>query len=64
METGQQFPEDVKSLLNSLIDGERIIYSVLGDIDEHGNFGERWLLLTTKRVIILNPSTRSVSQFP
>jgi len=65
MEHGQQFPESVKKLLNSLLlDDERVIYGVLGDIDERGNFGERWLLLTTKRVIILDPSRGSVSQFP
>jgi ATP-binding cassette subfamily C protein len=65
MSPEQQFPESVKEALDSLLSSdERVIHGVSGDIDERGNFGERWLLLTTKRVIVLNPSTGSVSQFP
>lgn len=59
-----QIPEKVMDLLNSLLlNDERIIYSVSGDIDENSNFGERWLFLTNKRVIILSPTTKSVVQF-
>ncbi|MEM2748924.1 MAG: ABC transporter ATP-binding protein [Candidatus Bathyarchaeia archaeon] len=65
MESGeQQLPDNVMGLLKPiLLADEAIINGVFGDIDENGNFGERWLILTTKRVIILNPSTGNISEF-
>ncbi|MEM2702586.1 MAG: ABC transporter ATP-binding protein [Candidatus Bathyarchaeia archaeon] len=63
MET--QIPENTRRLLSSLLlEGEGVIYNVSADIDENGNFGEIWLFLTTKRVIIINPVTKNINQFP
>ncbi|MEM2146926.1 MAG: ABC transporter transmembrane domain-containing protein, partial [Candidatus Jordarchaeaceae archaeon] len=63
MET--QIPENTRRLLSSLLlEGEGVIYNVSADIDENGNFGEIWLFLTTKRVIIINPVTKNTNQFP
>ncbi|MEM2673206.1 MAG: PH domain-containing protein, partial [Candidatus Bathyarchaeia archaeon] len=63
MET--RIPENTRRLLSSLLlEGEGVIYNVSADIDENGNFGEIWLFLTTKRVIIINPVTKNINQFP
>jgi len=54
----EELPEQVTGLLSSVLhEGEPPIYYVLSDIDENGNFGERWLILTKETVITANPTT-------
>ena len=58
-------PEQVTGLLSSILhEGESPIYYVLSDIDENGNFGERWLILTKERVITANPATNHTLKIP
>ncbi|MCX8171135.1 MAG: ABC transporter transmembrane domain-containing protein, partial [Candidatus Bathyarchaeota archaeon] len=61
---GQQFPEEIKGLLSSVLrENEKIICGVPGDIDEDGNFGERWLFLTAERIIIVSSATKRIVEF-
>jgi len=56
-------PEEAIELLNPLLGkGENIIHYALSDIDEEGNFGQVWFILTTKRIFIVNPSTKHIGQ--
>ncbi|MEM3478733.1 MAG: hypothetical protein QXV74_01645, partial [Candidatus Bathyarchaeia archaeon] len=57
----RQVPEGIKVLLTSILrENEKVICSVAGDLDEEGNFGERWLFLTTRRVIVVSLATKRV----
>lgn len=57
-------PDDVAALLKQKIQlDENIIFSVRSDIDEAGNFGERWLILTVNRIIAFNPSSGNIVQY-
>jgi len=61
----ERLPEQVKNLLSSILNtGEEVIYYVLGDIDEEGKFGERWLTLTRERIIIVDPAVNHIFQVP
>ncbi|MEM1506965.1 MAG: ABC transporter transmembrane domain-containing protein [Candidatus Bathyarchaeia archaeon] len=60
----RQVPEEIKVLLTSILrENEKVICSVAGDLDEEGNFGERWLFLTTRRVIVMSLATKRVVEF-
>ncbi|MEM2638541.1 MAG: ABC transporter transmembrane domain-containing protein [Candidatus Bathyarchaeia archaeon] len=60
----RQVPEEIKVLLTSILrENEKVICSVAGDLDEEGNFGERWLFLTTRRVIVVSLATKRVVEF-
>lgn len=60
----RQVPEGIKVLLTSILrENEKVICSVAGDLDEEGNFGERWLFLTTRRVIVVSLATKRVVEF-
>ncbi|MEM3040757.1 MAG: ABC transporter ATP-binding protein [Nitrososphaerota archaeon] len=57
--------DEVVELVNPLLDkGEDIVYYALSDIDEEGNFGQVWLVLTEKRIVIANTSTKHTAQVP
>lgn len=61
----RKLPENVANLLGSVLrEGEAPIYYVLSDIDEDGNFGERWLVLTKETVVTVNPATGHVVKIP
>lgn len=60
----RQVPEEIKVLLTSILrENEKVICSVAGDLDEDGNFGERWLFLTTRRVIVVSLATKRAVEF-
>jgi len=60
-----EIPSEVTNLLKTFFrKDENIIYSTLSDIDEEGNFGQRWFIVTEKRVVIVNPTTKHVIQIP
>jgi ATP-binding cassette subfamily C protein len=64
-ETEEQIPDDIKDSLNSILrENEEVICSIFGDIDENGNFGERWLFLTSERVIVIDRATKKTVEFP
>ncbi len=61
----EKLPEQVANLLSSALrEGETPVYYVLSDIDEDGNFGERWLILTKETVVTVNPTTSHVLKMP
>ena len=37
---------------------------MLSDINEEGNFGDRWLVITTKKVFTVNPKTKQFFKVP
>ncbi|OYT48614.1 hypothetical protein B6U79_02850 [Candidatus Bathyarchaeota archaeon ex4484_231] len=43
---------------------EVIVRFLLSDIDEKGNFNDQWLVITTKRVIAVNPATKHLIDVP
>lgn len=63
-EGNKRAPKDIENLVSSILqENEKIICSVAGDIDEDGNFGERWLFLTTKRIIVTDSVTKRLVEF-
>ncbi|MEM3715774.1 MAG: ABC transporter transmembrane domain-containing protein [Candidatus Bathyarchaeia archaeon] len=60
----REVPKEIKDLLMSVLhENEKILCSVVGDIDEDGNFGKRWLFLTTRRIIIVSSATKKIVDF-
>lgn len=60
----KRIPNGMDSIRPLLHEEEEIIHYVLSDIDENGNFSERWLILTRDKIIILNPATKNIERIP
>jgi len=60
-----ELPGEVLVLAERVMESdEPIVRFLLSDIDEEGNFGERWLVITTNRVVAVNRSTKHVCEVP
>ncbi|MBM4401347.1 MAG: ABC transporter ATP-binding protein, partial [Crenarchaeota archaeon] len=64
-EPPDELPSEVTALLESMLGkDEKIVRFLLSDIDEEGNFGECWLILTTERMITVNAKTNHIFEVP
>jgi len=64
-EPPNNLPSDVTALVRRLMEKDEVIVRfLLSDIDEKGNFNDQWLVITTKRVIAVNPATKHLIDVP
>lgn len=64
-EPPDKLPSEVSTIVESLIEkDETVIKFLLSDIDEEGNFGDRWLIITDKKIITVNPETKHFFKVP
>jgi len=64
-EPPDKLPSEVVSLLGSLMErDEGVVKFLRSDIDEEGEFGDCWLVITTKKIVTVNSNTKHVSKVP
>jgi len=64
-EPPDKLPPEVMCLLEPLLEkDESVVKFLQSDIDEEGNFGDRWLIVTTKKIVTINSNTKHISKVP
>ncbi|MFQ6132812.1 MAG: ABC transporter transmembrane domain-containing protein [Armatimonadota bacterium] len=55
-EQPEELPPDVESSVRRLLDGDdEIVYSIASDIGQDGRYGQQWLVVTKRRLLLMTP---------